>query len=271
MSGSVDRFLRSKGSAMTKKVVKTQKLKKVIICGTADTSKGLIPWQNDEFEFWGLGWRDDLPRCDLYFDMHAINDERKRVPKNYIQFLNARTTPLVHVEARPDIKNLIVYPLEEVCNFLRAFDEGYAPRAYFASSIAYMIAYAMYLHYDEIGIFGVDLIDDDEYIWQKPNTEYLIGLARGSGIKVYIPEESALCHYSHIYGYEQRPDLGPIGITELRDRIKSYEEKKNDALAAMYTVDGALQESKDLLRKLQLTQRGRKHVPAGKKGKTKGN
>lgn len=36
---------------------------------------------------------------------------------------------------------------------------------------------------------------DDEYGYQRPNCEYLIGLARGRGIKVVIPDESPLCKF----------------------------------------------------------------------------
>jgi len=32
-------------------------------------------------------------------------------------------------------------------------------------------------------VYGVDMKADDEYGYQKPNMEYLIGLARGKGIQ----------------------------------------------------------------------------------------
>jgi hypothetical protein len=51
---------------------------------------------------------------------------------------------------------------------------------------------------DKIGIWGVDLHCESEYAYQRPNLEYLIGLARGRGIKVFIPPHSALL--SHAFG-----------------------------------------------------------------------
>ena len=49
---------------------------------------------------------------------------------------------------------------------------------------AYMLALAIYEGVDKVGIWGVDLHCDSEYSYQRPNMEYLIGLARGRGMKV---------------------------------------------------------------------------------------
>jgi hypothetical protein len=70
---------------------------------------------------------------------------------------------------------------------------------YLESSIAYMVAQALLelKPVDRIAIFGVDLHCESEYAYQRPNLEYLIGLARGKGIKVYIPPQSALCSHAH--------------------------------------------------------------------------
>ena len=96
------------------------------------------------------------------------------------------------------------YPFDEVATTIG--------RHYFNSSIAYAMALAIHEGAEEIAIYGVDMKGDDEYGYQKPNMEYLIGLAIGKGIKVTIPDESPLCKfqstgikfYSHSPTYHKR-------------------------------------------------------------------
>jgi hypothetical protein len=70
--------------------------------------------------------------------------------------------------------------------------------AYWNSSIAYMLALAIHEGAEEIAIYGVDMKGDDEYGYQKPNMEYLIGLAIGRGIKVTIPDASPLLKFNPV-------------------------------------------------------------------------
>lgn len=80
------------------------------------------------------------------------------------------------------------YPFEEVAR---------TTTDYWNSSIGYMLALAIHEQYERIHIFGVDMKDGEEYGYQKPNAEYLIGLARGRGIEVVIPDASPLCKFNH--------------------------------------------------------------------------
>ena len=75
--------------------------------------------------------------------------------------------------AYSDIPNATAYPMEDVSAVVGD---------YFNSSIAYMLGLAIVEKVDRIGIWGVDLNCDDEFAYQRPNAEYLIGFARGRGI-----------------------------------------------------------------------------------------
>jgi len=229
---------------------------KVAICGSASTSAHKAPVDDDSFDIWGLAWRSDLKRCDRAFDMHPIDASRKRIPPNYKEFLAAKNIPIFHVDALPEVPLSIRYPIEEVIAFFSETDPGFANGNYFVSSIAYMIALAIFEDYKEIHLYGVDLIDDDEYAHQRPNTEYLIGLARGRGIKVYIPQESALLKYTHLYGYEKAREEGLITAKVLESRIAKYKERMDKALAEAHTCDGAIQEANGLLVLLKHHSRG---------------
>lgn len=93
------------------------------------------------------------------------------------------------------VPNAEVYPLEEV---------KASVGDYFNSSIAFMFALAIHQKAEVIGLWGVDMNGHDEYQYQRPNMEYLIGLASGKGITVLLPDASPLCKFQPIPG--QKPE-----------------------------------------------------------------
>ena len=60
------------------------------------------------------------------------------------------------------------------------------------SSVSYMLALAISRKPEAIGLFGVDMVNGEEYGYQRPNAAYLIGLARGKGIEVVLHPDSRL-------------------------------------------------------------------------------
>ncbi len=113
-------------------------------------------------------------------DMRLLGQRKE----GYLQRLKEVDVPLYMQEAYIDTATR--YPLEQVAEITGA---------YWNSSIGYMLALAIHEGVDRIGVWGVDMKADDEYGYQRPNCEYLIGLARGKGIDVVIPEESPLCKF----------------------------------------------------------------------------
>ena len=71
---------------------------------------------------------------------------------------------------------------------------------YFINSIAHMIAYAVYLGYEQIKLYGVDFATEHEvHGGEKGGVEYWIGYARGRGIDV-IKSKGALIEERNLYG-----------------------------------------------------------------------
>ncbi len=231
------------------------KSKKVAIIGSASSTLGLTPWQDPNIELWTLAWRTDV-RSDLAFDIHKLGPQRRRVPENYEQFLANKGCPVVMQEKLPPIVNSVRYPIEAVIKAIGVEKDPYANGDYFQSSIAYMLALAIYKQYEEIHMYGVDLITTEEYGDQKPNAEYLIGMARGMGIRVFIPENAALVKSIYRYGYDEGPNLGPLTEPVIMDRVRQYDDKFNEAHAAMLTADGARQEARQMLAIVCHWQRG---------------
>lgn len=112
----------------------------------------------------------------------------------HVAGLRMSKVPVYMLEKHPDLPQSIEYPMEAVADLIGRTVQG---TPYLESSIAYMVALAILEGVDRIAIFGVDLHCESEYAYQRPNLEYLIGLARGRGIKVYIPPQSQLLTHSH--------------------------------------------------------------------------
>jgi hypothetical protein len=116
--------------------------------------------------------------------------------------LRMAKVPVYMLERHEDIPQSVALDMVAITKAVGKTAQG---TPYLESSIAYMVAQALLelKPGDRVGIWGVDLHCESEYAYQRPNLEYLIGLARGMGIKVYIPPQSALLsHQMGVpYGY----------------------------------------------------------------------
>lgn len=89
-----------------------------------------------------------------------------------------------------------VYPLGAITKKFKS--------SYFANTIAYMIAYAMYEEVRHILVYGTDHLSYQSYIMERSCLEYWLGRAQQSGITVEIAEDSAVLKTFNgkLYGYE---------------------------------------------------------------------
>lgn len=72
-----------------------------------------------------------------------------------------------------------------------------------SSSIAWMMAWAITLEPDRIGIYGVDMLDGFEYGKQRDMMFYFIGRAEAEGIKIDVPLGSGIHHADSTYGLKE--------------------------------------------------------------------
>lgn len=156
---------------------------KVAVIGMSPSAQ-FAPWDDQKWEKWGLPWHEGYWRLmQRHFEMHdmrLLKSEHCKRPADYFDRLGECET-LYMQEAYPEVPNAIRYP----------FEDG----GYYNSSIAYAMALAI-READEIALWGVDMAASEEYAYQKANMEYLIGLARGRGIKVHIPDSSPLLKFN---------------------------------------------------------------------------
>lgn len=154
----------------------------LILLGLADSAKEAP----EGVERWGMPWHPELwVTLDRFFEIHDMELGDSWFTDDYIEKLKSIDAPLYMNKAYFD--NATAYPLDEVVS---------ATGDYFESTISYMLALAIYEGYKDIGIYGVSMNAGEEYAHQRPNLEYLIGLARGKGISVTIPH-GPVNKYSH--------------------------------------------------------------------------
>lgn len=175
---------------------------KVAIVGLGHKTHNDAPWTDPDWEKWGLPWDEGYwMLMDRHFEMHdfrLLDSPHSKRKQGYIDRL--AECPRLYIQERCEsLPEAVPYPFDDVSK-----TTGY----YWNSSIAYALALAIHEGYQEIAIYGVDMDGTDEYDYQRPNLEYLIGLAVGRGIKVTIPDASPLCKFNHkgIKFYDHFPD-----------------------------------------------------------------
>lgn len=181
-------------------------MRKIAIIGKCSNTRADAPLHDRSWEIWSLGW-DPLPNCDRTFEMHANwrnflgNPEDSEAHKRW---LIGQRVPIYMLRKEDDIPTSVAFPMDAVADYCGRTYQG---TPYLESSIAYMVALAIYERVDRIGIWGCDLSASTEYAYQRPNLEYLIGFAKGKGISVYTPPQSALLTHANgvQYGYWQAP------------------------------------------------------------------
>jgi hypothetical protein len=166
-------------------------MRKIAILGKCSNSRADAPLDLSGWEIWGLAW-DLLPRADRLFEMHQNwrnflgNDEDAARHKAW---LIGQRIPITMLKQEPDVPMSVAFPMDAARALTGATCFG---TAYLESSIAYMMALAILEGAGRIGIWGCDLATGGEYAYQRPNMEYLIGVARGRGISVYVPPQNML-------------------------------------------------------------------------------
>ena len=155
-------------------------MKPLAIISLGPETHDLAPWEGG-WECWGLAWDAYAPRCDLVFDPH---DDIERLAEKTSRYREIGI-PIYLNQVNPEIPLSRQYPLDAVKDLVGD---------YFGSTVAYMLALAIYQRRKRVGLWGVDL-SDDIYDHHRPNLEYLIGFARGRGIIVDLPEGSRLLSY----------------------------------------------------------------------------
>ncbi|HSH28682.1 MAG TPA: hypothetical protein VK971_02150 [Thiohalobacter sp.] len=186
-------------------------------------------------EVWAINSMGSVIQHDLLFHMDdcKVQEARaKRDPQGNVAGLVSwlRDHPrFMTSKAYPDYPGAIEFPLQDVINTLGI--------AYFNNTVAYAVAYAMYLGFEKIALYGCDYSYENGHKAEKGRgcVEFLLGSAAARGIHIEVASDSTLLDANvdesmRFYGYDAsdvelaHTDDGVIVTLTERDTLPSAEE-----------------------------------------------
>lgn len=180
------------------------RLRKVACLGGAKTLQH-APWHDPTWELWAHASCRHLCKRDpdVLWDLHPPelwrDPARKTWDPKYAEWLKTNRTPIVMMEAYPDVPASMKYPFGTMITEF--------PRGYMTNHLAYMVALALMEGVTHLGVFGCDYATDSEYGPQRGSAEYWLGVAEGRGVQVLLPPGCDLLNKpSLLYGYESHPN-----------------------------------------------------------------
>lgn len=182
-------------------------------------------------EIWGINALGDVLKCHRIFHMDDVRVQEMRAAADpdgniaaMLSWLKTTNIPVYTSRVVPGYDALVEFPLEDVLN-----NCGYA---YFNSTAAYAVAYAIYLGVKKIFLFGCDFHYPDSASAEKGRAcvEFWLGIAAARGIQFVTAKSSTLMDACYpesmrLYGY----DLVDVTIAAVE-----REEGGNRAVVSFY-------------------------------------
>lgn len=159
-------------------------------------------------ETWGINALGDVFACDRIFHMDDVRIQAIRAEAKpdsniarMLEWLKTTRTPVITSRAHPEFPALEEFPLREVVERF--------PLAYFNSTAAYAIAYALHVGAKKISCFGMDFTYPDVHDAEKGRAcvEFWLGIAAEMGVEVALPKTTSLMdalypQAERFYGYD---------------------------------------------------------------------
>lgn len=159
-------------------------------------------------ETWTINALGDVIASDRIFHMDDVRVQQLRAdaaPASNIAamlaWVKSHAGPIYTSRVHPDYPGLVEFPLQDVIN-----STGFA---YFNSTAAYAVAYAIHVGAKKLSLFGMDFTYPNAHHAEKGRAcvEFWIGIAMARGIDVRIPKESSLMDAcaalsERLYGYD---------------------------------------------------------------------
>lgn len=222
--------------------------RKVCISGFADATREQANKLDKSWEIWSLNrCYTFLKRWNRHFEVHEkelYTGKTGLRESDYIERIRKSGVPVYMMHPDPDFGDVHPYPFYEICAYFGQFinpNSGNEHFEYYTTTIAYMLALALYEHkvenraIDTLFICGVDMSAFSEYSEQLPCVNFWLGALMGAEVKIDIPSASPLLKSAASYGRHQERALWAMA----NERIEMYQNKQEQGSANLNALSGA--------------------------------
>lgn len=158
-------------------------------------------------EVWGINALGDVFQCDRIFHMDDVRIQELRAAERpesniarMLEWLRRHPGPIYTSRVHEAYPGLVPFPLADVV--------GQFGQAYFNSTAAYAIAFAVHLGVKRLEVYGFDFTYPNAHHAEKGRAcvEFWLGIAVSRGIDVKVPHVSSLLDacapHERLYGYD---------------------------------------------------------------------
>ena len=162
--------------------VKPAQDKKIAIVGAFPQHWDQAPFDDPTWEIWAwsAGMRGKHPRFDKWFELHEPRTypRYEAICKGYIDFI------------KKEAITQETFPARELI-------DRFGPYFFTTGQVPWLLAYAITLDPNEIGIWGVEA--KGEYTPQRKDIHHFVQIAHDRGIKVTVPDGCTLLDKPKLY------------------------------------------------------------------------
>ena len=155
-----------------------------------------------------------------FFNLHSRQHIVGTYPSGYTYYqTQAEGRPVYLLKAQPDVLTSVAFPRTAI---QATFATAKGPNRYFTCSVCWLIAFAVYLGFTRIELWGFELRDTkpgSAFAWERPCVAYWIAEARRRGVEVWyqaaierlyadgkmVPGDPD-AYTGGLYGYSTKPE-----------------------------------------------------------------
>jgi hypothetical protein len=193
-------------------------------------------------ETWAINAMGDVIEHDRLFAMDDLGDLRgdmrigKKVATGMLEWMVTHPGPIYTTRRYGNqIPGAVPYPVEEVINMV-----GFP---YLNTSVAYAVAYALYINVKQVKMFGCDFTYAHQHVGESGRgcVEWLLGVAGERGMRVEVSQGTTLLDAcvpleERLYGFDepvipmQNPDTGKFHLVFPEREKHKAEQSTSDII-----------------------------------------
>lgn len=179
------------------------------------------PFEDPEWDIWCCNslWGLCLDahkffRADRWFELHPLEVQTEQESRD----MQECPCPL-YVLGEELCPQWITFPLDKI-------REKFGDRDFFTCTMCYQIALALAEGYTSIGLWGMELWGGSarERFVELRGVEFWMGVAKGMGVEVVLPEYSCLALHPYLYGYDYQTEAN-YAEGEVRTMCLIYQQE----------------------------------------------